>query len=48
MPVDCVDLSEVDSLVQEMNLSEEEGDQVHERIEAAGLPIEDDCGTRRR
>jgi RNA polymerase primary sigma factor len=43
-PVGCVDLSEVDSLVQEMNLSEEEGDQVHERIEAAGLPIEDDCG----
>src|SRR6476659_3965468 len=43
-PADCVDLSEVDSLVQELNLSEEEGDQVHERIEAAGLPIEDDCG----
>ncbi len=43
-PADCVDLSDVDSLVQELNLSEEEGDQVHERIEAAGLPIEDDCG----
>src|SRR5829696_4710394 len=43
-PVGCVDLSEVDSLVQEMHLSEEEADQVHERIEATGLPIEDDCG----
>jgi len=43
-PMGCVDLSEVDSLVQEMNLSEEEGDQIHERIEAAGLPVEDDCG----
>src|SRR4051794_8904155 len=43
-PADCVDLSEVDSLVQEMNLSEEEADVVHERIESAGLSIEDDCG----
>ncbi len=43
-PADCVDLSEVDSLVQEMNLSEEEADQVHERIEAPGCSIEDDCG----
>ena len=43
-PADCVDLSEVDSLVQEMNLSNEEEQLVHERIEAAGLSIEDDCG----
>jgi RNA polymerase primary sigma factor len=43
-PADCVDLSEVDSLVQEMNLSDEEEGLVHERIEAAGLSIEDDCG----
>jgi RNA polymerase primary sigma factor len=41
---DCVDLSEVDSLVQEMNLSDEVEQAVHERIEAAGLSIEDDCG----
>ena len=45
-PADCVDLSEVDSLVQEMNLSNEEEQLVHERIEAAGLSIEDDCGKR--
>ena len=43
-PADCVELSEVDSLVQELNLSEEEADLVHERIESAGLSIEDDCG----
>src|SRR5882724_4404797 len=43
-PADCVDLSEVDSLVQEMDLSDDEEQQVHERIEAAGLSIEDDCG----
>ncbi len=43
-PADCVDLSEVDSLVQELNLSDEEEELVHERIEAAGLSIEDDCG----
>jgi RNA polymerase primary sigma factor len=43
-PVDCVDLSEVDSLVQETNLTDEEEQVVHERIEAAGLSIEDDCG----
>jgi RNA polymerase primary sigma factor len=43
-PADCVELSEVDSLVQEMNLSEEEAEVVHERIESAGLSIEDDCG----
>ena len=43
-PADCVDLSEVDKLVQEFDLSEEEGEQIQERIEAAGLSVEDDCG----
>ena len=43
-PAECVELSEVDSLVQELNLSEEEADLVHERIQSAGLSIEDDCG----
>jgi RNA polymerase primary sigma factor len=45
-PADCVDLSEVDSLVQELNLSEEEGELIQERIEAAGLSVEDDCGKK--
>jgi RNA polymerase primary sigma factor len=43
-PANCVELSEVDSLVQDLNLSEEEADLVHERVESAGLSIEDDCG----
>ncbi len=43
-PVDCVDLSEVDSLIQEMNLSDEEAEAVQQRIEGAGLSLEDDCG----
>jgi RNA polymerase primary sigma factor len=43
-PASCVELSEVDSLVQDLSLSEEEADLVHERIESAGLSIEDDCG----
>ena len=42
--LECVDLSEVDSLVQEQNLSDEEEQAVHERIESAGLSIDDDCG----
>jgi RNA polymerase primary sigma factor len=41
---DCVELSDVDRLVQEMDLTGEQEHQVHERIEAAGLSIEDDCG----
>jgi RNA polymerase primary sigma factor len=44
--LECVDLSEVDSLVQETNLGDEEEQAVHERIEAAGLAIEDDCGKK--
>src|SRR3954463_4344754 len=43
-PAACVDLSEVDSLVQEMNLSEEEADVGHERNDSARVSIEDDCG----
>jgi RNA polymerase primary sigma factor len=43
-PVDCVELSEVDALVQERGLSDDQAELVHERIEAAGLSIEDDCG----
>jgi RNA polymerase primary sigma factor len=41
---ECVELSEVDSLVQELNLSEDEADLVQQRIQSAGLSIEDDCG----
>jgi RNA polymerase primary sigma factor len=41
---DCVELSEVDSLVQDLGLDEEHGRAVHERIEAAGVALRDDCG----
>jgi RNA polymerase primary sigma factor len=43
-PADCVELSEVDALVQDLGLSDDQSELVHERIEAAGLSIEDDCG----
>jgi RNA polymerase primary sigma factor len=43
-PADCVELSDVDALVQELGLSDDQAELVHERIEAAGLSIEDDCG----
>jgi RNA polymerase primary sigma factor len=40
----CVELSEVDALTQEFGLTDDQAEQVHERIEAAGLSLEDDCG----
>jgi RNA polymerase primary sigma factor len=40
----CVELSEVDNLAQEAGLTDEQAEQLHERIEAAGLSLEDDCG----
>jgi RNA polymerase primary sigma factor len=40
----CVELSEVDALVQEMELDDEQEHQVHEAIESEGLSIRDDCG----
>jgi RNA polymerase primary sigma factor len=43
-PANCVELSEVDALVQDLGLTDEQAEAVHERIEASGLAIEDDCG----
>jgi len=40
----CVELSEVDALAQDAGLTDEQAGQLHERIEAAGLSLEDDCG----
>ena len=40
----CVELSEVDNLAQEAGLTPEQAEQLHERIEAAGLSLADDCG----
>jgi RNA polymerase primary sigma factor len=39
-----VNLSELSELVQELELSEEESQELHDRIEARGLEISDDCG----
>jgi RNA polymerase primary sigma factor len=41
---DCVELSEVDGVVQEFDLDDEQESKVHEQIESAGLAIRDDCG----
>jgi RNA polymerase primary sigma factor len=43
-PKDCVDLSEFDTLVQELDLSDDEAHAAQERVEDAGLPLRDDCG----
>jgi RNA polymerase primary sigma factor len=43
-PNDCVELSEVNSLAQELSLDEEKGEALQDRIEAAGLSVRDDCG----
>jgi RNA polymerase primary sigma factor len=41
---DCVELSEVDALTQELGLDEEQAKRVHELIESEGMSIRDDCG----
>jgi RNA polymerase primary sigma factor len=43
-PKNCVELSDVDALVQEFDLGDDEEHAVHERFEASGLPLRDDCG----
>ena len=40
----CVDLSELSELVQEYELDDEQAQAVHERIDARGLEVSDDCG----
>jgi RNA polymerase primary sigma factor len=41
---DCVDLSELDTVVQNAGLDDEEAHAAHEYVEASGLPLRDDCG----
>jgi RNA polymerase primary sigma factor len=41
---DCVDLSELDRVLQEAGLDDEESHAAHEYVEASGLPLRDDCG----
>jgi RNA polymerase primary sigma factor len=40
----CVNLSELSELVQELDLDDEQAQELHDRIEASGLPVTDDCG----
>ena len=43
-PAECVELSELDALVQELGLDDEEAHAVHECVESTGIPLRDDCG----
>ena len=40
----CVNLSEFSDLVQELELDDEQAQDLHDRIEASGLAMTDDCG----
>jgi RNA polymerase primary sigma factor len=40
----CVNLSELSEAIQELELDEEQVSEIHERIEAKGLEVSDDCG----
>jgi RNA polymerase primary sigma factor len=42
--IGCVNLSELSDLVQELELDDEQAQALHDRIEARGLDISDDCG----
>ena len=41
---DCIDLSELDSLVQELDLADDEVDALNAQIDERGIPLRDDCG----
>jgi RNA polymerase primary sigma factor len=40
----CVNLSELSDLVQDAGLDDEQSHELHERLEARGLELSDDCG----
>ena len=40
----CLNLSEVDDLARKLEFEDEELDALHERIEARGIDLTDDCG----
>jgi RNA polymerase primary sigma factor len=40
----CVNLSELSQLAQELELQEDEAQALHDRIEARGIEVADDCG----
>ena len=40
----CVNLSELAELAQELELSDDEAQALHDRLEARGIEVTDDCG----
>ncbi|MEA2320559.1 MAG: polymerase primary sigma factor [Solirubrobacteraceae bacterium] len=40
----CINLSELSQLSQEANLGDDEAHELHERLEARGIEVTDDCG----
>ena len=44
--IGCVNLSELSELVQELELDDDQAQELHERIDAAGLSLTDDCGKK--
>src|SRR5512142_108984 len=42
----CVELSELSELIQETDLSDEDGQIVHDMLQERGLDVRDDCGRR--
>ena len=40
----CIELSQFNELAQALDLSEEQVDELYERIESAGIDLSDDCG----
>ena len=43
-PGGCVNLSELSELVQDMGLGDAQAQELHERLEARGVDVTDDCG----
>ena len=41
---ECVEVGDVDAVIQEFELDDDQARAVHERFEAADLPLRDDCG----
>lgn len=41
---DCIELSELDALVEELSLSDDEADRVYQAIAKRGIALRDDCG----
>src|SRR5918998_1722791 len=39
----CIDLSELSELITELELADEEAQAVHERLDARGVEVTDDC-----